>query len=165
MVWCFIQAAAIAQQTLVLVCWLTERYLVEGGGWLDFDPFWPWNLWQFRSPLATDAKLLMRLAACLINFFTDFVSQHFACPNGQGFGLDLQPFDSISELLVIGLVMTCTASPTQKTTFKALETLKDWHQSHPKVKGFLTITLLTLYGDPLWSIWKSQVVEWAGPGT
>ena len=24
------QAAAIAQQTLVLVCWLTERYLVEG---------------------------------------------------------------------------------------------------------------------------------------
>ena len=29
------QAAAIAQQTLVLVCWLTERYLVEG---LSADP-------------------------------------------------------------------------------------------------------------------------------
>ena len=25
-----LQTAAIVQQTLVLVCWLTERYLVEG---------------------------------------------------------------------------------------------------------------------------------------
>jgi len=57
------QAAAIAQQTLVLVCWLTERYLVEGP---SADPEFQTSTFRFSQMPNTAAY---DISVSIVKFF------------------------------------------------------------------------------------------------